>query len=228
MLQQPALAPFNCQVCSSVNSSVCGPGADCNVTQMNLCNQNIQAAQACTDAGGRPLEDGRCVVPRDACESGGGTWDAAASACRNPALECTTAGGTWDARASRCLAPVDCRMSEWSPWGPCVDGVRTRTRSAVEVAAVGGAPCPADVRQAETCVSIEATATGVDGASPSGDAGGTGSADGADAKASESVVVGVASVLAATAFVAAVYMLTRGWRRDAVDVSPAPLPSLGS
>jgi len=40
-------------------------------------------------------------------------------------------------------APVDCQVSEWSDFGPCINGQQTRTRSVVTQPRNGGAPCPA-------------------------------------------------------------------------------------
>lgn len=42
--------------------------------------------------------------------------------------------------------PVDCRMSRWSTWGPCVGspcgvGLQTRTRNILVNASTGGRPC---------------------------------------------------------------------------------------
>jgi len=40
------------------------------------------------------------------------------------------------------LPPVDCLVSEWSDWGPCINGAQTRTRTILTSPANGGTSCP--------------------------------------------------------------------------------------
>lgn len=47
-------------------------------------------------------------------------------------------------------APRDCEVSEWSNWGPCINGVQRRTRAVVVPPANGGAACPA-LEQTRAC-----------------------------------------------------------------------------
>lgn len=38
--------------------------------------------------------------------------------------------------------PVNCVVSDWSPWSTCTDGTQTRTRTVITPASGGGTPCP--------------------------------------------------------------------------------------
>jgi len=46
--------------------------------------------------------------------------------------------------------PVDCGVSEWSIWGPCVNGIQRRTRAVVVPPRNGGERCPA-LEQTRRC-----------------------------------------------------------------------------
>ena len=48
-------------------------------------------------------------------------------------------------------APVDCQVSAWSDWSPCINCAQTRTRSILTQAANGGAACPADLKESQKC-----------------------------------------------------------------------------
>lgn len=47
--------------------------------------------------------------------------------------------------------PVNCVVSAWSDWGPCVNGIRTRTRTVITPPANGGAACP-PLTESQACV----------------------------------------------------------------------------
>jgi hypothetical protein len=49
--------------------------------------------------------------------------------------------------------PVDCQMTAWSEWSPCVDGVKSRTRSVLHYDTCGGAKCPVCRLEKDVCVS---------------------------------------------------------------------------
>lgn len=44
----------------------------------------------------------------------------------------------------------DCIVSDWSSWGPCINGIETRTRTIITPASNGGAPCPPSNELIET------------------------------------------------------------------------------
>jgi uncharacterized protein (DUF433 family) len=46
---------------------------------------------------------------------------------------------------------VDCEVSEWGPWGECIDGVQTRERTVIQSPINGGAECPPLVETRECC-----------------------------------------------------------------------------
>jgi len=48
-------------------------------------------------------------------------------------------------------APVDCQVSAWSDWSPCLNCMQTRTRTIVTPAANGGAACPAELKESQKC-----------------------------------------------------------------------------
>lgn len=48
------------------------------------------------------------------------------------------------------LPPVDCLVSEWSEWGPCIGGVQIRTRTILTTPKYGGASCPV-LSEARSC-----------------------------------------------------------------------------
>ncbi len=53
--------------------------------------------------------------------------------------------------------PVNCVVSEWSPWSECVDGVQSRTRTIITPPANGGTACPPLYEEREcieSCTSI--------------------------------------------------------------------------
>jgi hypothetical protein len=51
--------------------------------------------------------------------------------------------------------PVDCVVSDWTPWGacslPCGGGTQTRTRTIITQAANGGTPCPINLVEEQSC-----------------------------------------------------------------------------
>lgn len=49
--------------------------------------------------------------------------------------------------------PVDCQMTPWTEWSPCVDGVKSRTRSVLHYDSCGGAKCPVCRLEKDVCVS---------------------------------------------------------------------------
>jgi hypothetical protein len=49
------------------------------------------------------------------------------------------------------LPVINCVVSDWSAWGPCVDGVQTRTRYVIQSAQNGGTACP-DLEETRACV----------------------------------------------------------------------------
>jgi len=49
--------------------------------------------------------------------------------------------------------PVDCQMTPWSAWSPCVDGVKSRTRTVLSYDSCGGAKCPVCRLEKDVCVS---------------------------------------------------------------------------
>lgn len=68
------------------------------------------------------------------------------------------------------IVPVNCVVSDWSPWSACVNGSQTRTRTIITPASGGGTPCPAltetqSCQQPVNCVVSEwsAWSTCVDG-----------------------------------------------------------------
>ena len=68
------------------------------------------------------------------------------------------------------IVPVNCVVSDWSPWSACVNGSQTRTRTIITPASGGGTPCPAltetqNCQQPVNCVVSEwsAWSTCVDG-----------------------------------------------------------------
>jgi hypothetical protein len=48
------------------------------------------------------------------------------------------------------IVPVNCVVSDWSPWSACVNGSQTRTRTIVTPASGGGTPCPV-LTETENC-----------------------------------------------------------------------------
>lgn len=55
--------------------------------------------------------------------------------------------------------PVDCVLSSWGPWGPCVGGQQTRTRTIVTQPANGGTAC-GPLTETQACV-VEPAPTGL-------------------------------------------------------------------
>jgi|688.fasta_scaffold10085_10 DUF971 family protein len=49
---------------------------------------------------------------------------------------------------------INCVVSEWSEWGPCVDGVQTRTRTVIQQPQNGGTACPPLVETRECCTPV--------------------------------------------------------------------------
>lgn len=47
--------------------------------------------------------------------------------------------------------PVDCVLSKWSPWSPCVSGVQTRQRTIETPPAYGGCACDDVLIETRTC-----------------------------------------------------------------------------
>jgi hypothetical protein len=54
------------------------------------------------------------------------------------------------------LPPVDCLVSEWSEWGPCINGSQTRTRTILVSPANGGLSCPV-LSEVRTCTVLPYT-----------------------------------------------------------------------
>jgi hypothetical protein len=52
--------------------------------------------------------------------------------------------------------PIDCVVSEWSEWGPCVNGSQERTRTVITSPANGGLSCPV-LSEVRTCTVQEYT-----------------------------------------------------------------------
>ena len=46
--------------------------------------------------------------------------------------------------------PVDCKMSEWTPWSECADGIQSRSRTITTQPLNNGAPC-GELSQEQTC-----------------------------------------------------------------------------
>jgi hypothetical protein len=51
--------------------------------------------------------------------------------------------------------PVDCQVSRWSDWGPCIDGVKVRTRSVISYERCGVAPCPYCYQEKDVCPDVK-------------------------------------------------------------------------
>lgn len=49
---------------------------------------------------------------------------------------------------------IDCEVSEWSEWGPCIEGVQTRTRTVIQAPQNGGAECPPLEEIRECCIPV--------------------------------------------------------------------------
>lgn len=49
---------------------------------------------------------------------------------------------------------VNCVVSEWSAWGPCIDGVETRTRTVIQQPQNGGTACPPLIETRECCTPV--------------------------------------------------------------------------
>jgi len=47
--------------------------------------------------------------------------------------------------------PVDCVLSEWGPWGSCVDGLQTRERTVKTPAKYGGKDCEKPLTETKKC-----------------------------------------------------------------------------
>ena len=54
-------------------------------------------------------------------------------------------------RYARPCGAWDCRLSEWTPAGGCADGRQVWTRTVLEPAAFGGAPCPGSLHELRRC-----------------------------------------------------------------------------
>ena len=52
--------------------------------------------------------------------------------------------------------PIDCLVSDWSEWGPCINGSQTRTRTILVSPANGGESCPV-LSEVRTCTILEYT-----------------------------------------------------------------------
>lgn len=49
---------------------------------------------------------------------------------------------------------INCVVSEWSAWGPCIDGVQTRTRIIIQQPQNGGTACPPLVETRSCCTPV--------------------------------------------------------------------------
>jgi hypothetical protein len=50
---------------------------------------------------------------------------------------------------------VDCQVSDWGPWGECINGVQTRTRTVIQSPQNGGAECPPLEETRECCLPVD-------------------------------------------------------------------------
>jgi hypothetical protein len=71
------------------------------------------------------------------------------------ALEfCPVESDSWTEVCNVPCCPVDCVVSKWGPWSePCIDGMKTRTRSYVTYPECGGASCPSCMIEHDVCTS---------------------------------------------------------------------------
>ena len=49
---------------------------------------------------------------------------------------------------------INCVVSEWSAWGPCIDGVQTRTRTVIQQPQNGGTACPPLIETRSCCTPV--------------------------------------------------------------------------
>lgn len=147
-LKPPARA-ITCAICAQGNSSACGAGASCSVSQVNDCSIKIQQASAaandCAAQGGAyDMGKGGCVMTAAQCAAAGGRYDTATGTCVTSSTTCAQAGGKWSEATKTCV--IDCQpKATWNDWGACSTrcgkGTQIRTRDVGVQAANGGAPC---------------------------------------------------------------------------------------
>lgn len=65
-------------------------------------------------------------------------------------MVCGLSNSDWITIPITTLPPVNCVVSAWGPWGACVAGVKTRTRTVLTQPACGGTACPV-LEQTQSC-----------------------------------------------------------------------------
>lgn len=103
----------------------------------------------------------RCNYVKSTCPTPGKCWGSVVctgSSCPSGyynGMFCHQDGRSGNFKVCCSLAPtppvvVNCAVSDWSTWGPCVEGMQTRTRTVVTPPLNGGSVCP-ELSQSQSC-----------------------------------------------------------------------------
>lgn len=102
-----------------------------------------------------------CVLSdwSDWSECSGGLQTRTRTVVTSPQFGGNPCGPTIETRDCQAPLPsIDCLVSEWSDWGPCINGSQTRTRTILTSPENGGASCPV-LSEVRSCTTLPYTIT---------------------------------------------------------------------